>query len=55
MNKILPNWREGGSAALFYAHRTLSRSCGYGVSCAAGWQRLGHLLTLKSSKCVATW
>lgn len=49
MNEI-PSWREGGRAALFDAHRTLSSSCGCRFSCADSWQRLGYLFTPKSSK-----
>lgn len=51
MNKILSSGREGGSAALFHAHGTLSRSCGCGVSCAAGWQRRAPVDTEKLKTC----
>lgn len=51
VNEVMSCWRWGDHVML----PGLCRSCGCEVGCAVSWQRLGHLLLLKSSKHVAAW
>lgn len=51
VNEVMSCWRWGDHVML----PGLCRSCGCEVGRAVSWQRLGHLLLLKSSKHVAAW